>query len=159
MKPVSNTMNDAPSREPESIVNVWSFVSVPAPKRVIAVAATGEPESTKYAPSQPNPNVEMPFANGNSPWICGPIAAAPAFMIWTARMNRYIAGMKSRNLWTMYQPLRGGSNGPQSTTCLASLSSCGMQYSPSISTSFSSSISSRLFVTGSSGRVGVERPR
>ena len=27
--------------------------------------ATGEPESTKYAPSQPNPNVEIPFANGN----------------------------------------------------------------------------------------------
>ena len=38
---------DAPSREPESIVNASSFVSVPAPNRLIAVAATGEPESTK----------------------------------------------------------------------------------------------------------------
>src|SRR5918994_1741022 len=58
--------------------------------------------------------------------------------------------MNRRALWTMYQALRGGSNGPQSTTCLASLSSCGMQYSPSISTSFSSSSSSRLLVNRSS---------
>ena len=47
MKPVSSTMNDAPSRDPESIVNVCSFVSVPAPNRLIAVAATGDPDSTK----------------------------------------------------------------------------------------------------------------
>ena len=60
-------MNDAPRRLPESIVNVWSLVSVPAPNRLIAVAATGEPESTKYAPSHPVPRVETPFANGNSP--------------------------------------------------------------------------------------------
>ena len=40
-------MNDAPRRLPDSIVNVWSLVSVPAPNRLIAVAATGEPESTK----------------------------------------------------------------------------------------------------------------
>ncbi len=45
--PVSSTMNEAPRREPDSIVNACSFVSVPAPKRLIAVAATGEPESTK----------------------------------------------------------------------------------------------------------------
>ena len=37
---------DAPSREPDSIVKACSFVSVPAPKRLIAVAATGEPPST-----------------------------------------------------------------------------------------------------------------
>ena len=47
MKPVSSTMNDAPSRDPRSIVNVCSFVSVPAPNRLIAVAATGDPDSTK----------------------------------------------------------------------------------------------------------------
>ncbi len=58
-------MKDAPRRDPDSIVNVCSRVSVPAPYRLIAVAATGEPDSTKYAPSQPNPNVEIPFANGN----------------------------------------------------------------------------------------------
>ena len=40
-------MNDAPRREPDSIVNVWSFVSVPAPNRLMAVAATGDPDSTK----------------------------------------------------------------------------------------------------------------
>jgi hypothetical protein len=40
-------MNDAPRRDPESIVKVCSFVRVPAPKRLIAVAATGEPDSTK----------------------------------------------------------------------------------------------------------------
>ena len=45
--PVSSTMNEAPRREPESMVNVWSFVIVPAPNRLIAVAATGDPESTK----------------------------------------------------------------------------------------------------------------
>src|SRR5919106_289895 len=146
-------MNEAPKRDPESIVNVWSLVSVPAPNRLIALAATGEPERTKYAPSQPKPSVEIPFANGNCPWMSGPIAAAPVFMIWTARMNRYIAGRKRRNLWTMYQALRGGSNGPQSTTCRASFSSWGTQYSPSISTSFSSSSSSLLLVTSSLGPV------
>ena len=45
--PVSNTMNDAPSREPDNIVKAWNFEIVPAPNRLIAVAATGEPESTK----------------------------------------------------------------------------------------------------------------
>ena len=40
-------MNEAPSRDPDSIVKVCSFVSVPAPKRLIAVAATGEPDRTK----------------------------------------------------------------------------------------------------------------
>jgi hypothetical protein len=40
-------MNDAPRRDPDSIVKVWSFVSVPAPKRLIALAATGDPDSTK----------------------------------------------------------------------------------------------------------------
>ena len=44
--------------------------------------------------------------------MSGPIATAPVFMICTARMNRYIAGTNRRNLWTMYQALRGGSNGP-----------------------------------------------
>ena len=42
-----STMNEAPRREPDSIENASSFVIVPAPKRLIAVAATGEPESTK----------------------------------------------------------------------------------------------------------------
>jgi hypothetical protein len=46
-KPVISTMKDAPSLEPESMVNVWSLVSVPAPNRLIAVAATGEPDNTK----------------------------------------------------------------------------------------------------------------
>ena len=45
--PVTSTMNEAPRREPESIVNAWSLSIVPAPNRLIAVAATGEPESTK----------------------------------------------------------------------------------------------------------------
>ena len=40
-------MNDAPRREPDSIVNVWRTEVVPAPNRLIAVAATGEPDSTR----------------------------------------------------------------------------------------------------------------
>ncbi len=40
-------MNDAPRREPDNIVKAWNFEIVPAPNRLIAVAATGEPESTK----------------------------------------------------------------------------------------------------------------
>ena len=39
-------MNDAPSRDPESIVNVCSGVRTWPSKRVSAVAATGDPEST-----------------------------------------------------------------------------------------------------------------
>ncbi len=74
---------------------------VSAPKRLIAVAATGEPESTKYAPSQPAPRVETPFANGNWPSICGPTAAAPSFISCTARMNRKIAGRNSRSFVAM----------------------------------------------------------
>ena len=44
---MTSTMNDAPSREPESIESVSSFVIEPAPKRLIVVAATGDPESTR----------------------------------------------------------------------------------------------------------------
>src|SRR5437899_12267273 len=90
-------MNEAPSREPESIVNVCSAEVVPAPNRLIAVAATGEPDRTRYAPSQPVPMVDSPFANGNWPWIVGPTAAAPAFISWIARVNRNIAGRNRRN--------------------------------------------------------------
>ncbi len=34
-------------REPDSMVSVCSLLMVPAPNRLMAVAATGEPESTK----------------------------------------------------------------------------------------------------------------
>ena len=44
---MTSTMNDAPSREPDSIVRVSSFVIEPAPNRLIVVAATGEPDSTR----------------------------------------------------------------------------------------------------------------
>src|SRR6266576_3587223 len=85
-------MNEAPRREPDNIVKVWRTEVVPAPNRLIAVAATGEPDRTRYAPSQPVPIVDSPLANGNCPWIVGPTAAAPAFISWIARMNRNIAG-------------------------------------------------------------------
>ena len=107
-------MNEAPSREPDSIVNASSFVIVPAPNRLIAVAATGEPESTKYAPSQPVPIVDTPFANGNCPSIDGPTAVAPDFISWIARMNRKIAGRNSSTFLMTYQGLRSTSNGPRS---------------------------------------------
>src|SRR2546428_12839079 len=90
-------MNEAPSREPDSIVKVWRTEVVPAPNKLIAVAATGEPDRTRYAPSQPVPIVDSPLAIGNCPWIVGPTAAAPAFMSWIASVNRNIAGMKMRN--------------------------------------------------------------
>src|SRR5438093_13178012 len=93
--PVRSTMNEAPKRDPESTVSVCRLVRDAAPKRLIAVAAIGEPDSTKYAPSQPVPRVETPFANGNCPWIEGPSADAPAFINWIARMNRNIAGRKN----------------------------------------------------------------
>ena len=48
--------------------------------------------------------------------MSGPIAAAPVFMIWTARMNRYIAGTNNKSFRMTYPAPRGGSNGPQSTT-------------------------------------------
>ena len=44
---MTSTMNDAPRREPDSIDSVSSFVIEPAPKRLIVVAATGEPDSTR----------------------------------------------------------------------------------------------------------------
>ena len=49
-----------------------SFEIASAPYRLIVVAATGEPESTKYAPSHPVPSVESGLANGNEPSIDGP---------------------------------------------------------------------------------------
>src|SRR5439155_1327073 len=57
-------MNEAPRREPDSIVNVWRTEVVPAPNRLIAVAATGEPDRTRYAPSHPVPIVDRPLPNG-----------------------------------------------------------------------------------------------
>src|SRR5215218_8992222 len=42
--PTSRTTNDAPSREPESIVNVWSWVVAPPTYRLSATAAIGDPQ-------------------------------------------------------------------------------------------------------------------
>ena len=60
------------------------------------------------------PSVDKPLANGNCPSIDGPTAWAPDFISWIARMNRKIAGRKSRTFLTKYQELRSSSNGPRS---------------------------------------------
>src|SRR4249920_2407756 len=82
--PTSRTTNDAPSREPESIVNVWSWVVAPPTYRLSATAAIGEPDSTMYAPSHPNPSVDTALLNSGLPSSVG----APAFISWIANTNR-----------------------------------------------------------------------
>jgi hypothetical protein len=47
MKPTKRTMNEAPSRDPDSMVKVWSSVMAPWEWKARAVAAMGDPESTR----------------------------------------------------------------------------------------------------------------
>jgi hypothetical protein len=45
--PTRRTMNDAPSRDPVSMVNVCSSLVAAAANSVRAAAATGDPDSTR----------------------------------------------------------------------------------------------------------------
>ena len=105
------------------------------------------------------PSVETPLANGNGPSIDGPTAAAPSFISWTARMNRNIAGRKSRSFFARYHGERSTSNGPEVDVvpCLVRLD-WGTQNSPSISTSCRSCLRGpvRLLVASPS-RVSLRR--
>src|SRR5687767_14525721 len=81
-------------REPVSIVKPWNSVMESAATNVRAEAATGEPDRTRRAPSQPRPNVEAALRTRN-PWSFRTLRlAAPVFMIWRAPMNRKSASRK-----------------------------------------------------------------
>ena len=52
--PTTRTTNDAPSREPVSMAKDSDRLMAPPSSRVSDDAATGEPDSTRQAPSQPD---------------------------------------------------------------------------------------------------------
>src|SRR4249919_2148770 len=96
--PTSRTTNDAPSREPDSIVKVCSWLVAPPTYRLSATAAIGEPDSTMYAPSHPNPSVETALLKSGLSSSVGASAFAPSFISWIANTNRNSAAANVASL-------------------------------------------------------------
>ena len=88
MAPTTSTTKEAPSREPVNMVKAWERSMAPPSSRVSDEAATGEPESTMQAPSQPRPRVLQALSVKMEPEREGMRAAAPPFMIPSAITNR-----------------------------------------------------------------------
>ena len=76
-------MNDAPIRDPLIIANVSVSLSTPLENSESAIAATGDPLSTTYDPSQPNPTIlAVPCASIS--FKIGLMPPAPAFSTCSA---------------------------------------------------------------------------
>ena len=84
-------MNDAPSREPVTMVNVWTCVSVSALNRTTAMAAAGDPLSTTQAISQPSPRQSAACAMFRCPRSSGVRLFAPDFISSRAKTKSKMA--------------------------------------------------------------------
>ena len=73
---------------PVSMVNAWVRSMAPPSSSVSAEAATGDPDSTMHAPSQPSPSVLQALSVKIDPSRVGTSSAAPAFIRPRAMTNR-----------------------------------------------------------------------
>ena len=70
-----------------SIVNACVRSIAPPSSSASDDAATGEPDSTRHAPSQPSPNVLQGLSVNTDPSRLGISAATPAFIVPSAVTN------------------------------------------------------------------------